>query len=37
LTLSTRPELKGLFAEQAIKRLDQLGQILKTPVATMVE
>jgi exopolyphosphatase/guanosine-5'-triphosphate,3'-diphosphate pyrophosphatase len=37
LTLSTNPEFKGLFAEQALKRLDQLGQVLKTPVATLVE
>jgi exopolyphosphatase/guanosine-5'-triphosphate,3'-diphosphate pyrophosphatase len=37
LTLSTRPELSGLFAEQALKRLDQLGQVLKTPVATVIE
>ncbi|GBF57117.1 guanosine-5'-triphosphate,3'-diphosphate pyrophosphatase [Candidatus Phycosocius bacilliformis] len=37
LTLSTNPAMKGLFAEQALKRLDQLGQILKTPVATLVE
>jgi exopolyphosphatase / guanosine-5'-triphosphate,3'-diphosphate pyrophosphatase len=36
LTLSTTPALKGLFAEQAVKRLEQLGKALKTPVAVRV-
>jgi exopolyphosphatase/guanosine-5'-triphosphate,3'-diphosphate pyrophosphatase len=33
LVLSTSPNFKGLVAEQAVKRLNQLGQVLKVPVA----
>jgi exopolyphosphatase/guanosine-5'-triphosphate,3'-diphosphate pyrophosphatase len=33
LVLSTGAAFKGLVAEQAVKRLNQLGQILKVPVA----
>jgi exopolyphosphatase/guanosine-5'-triphosphate,3'-diphosphate pyrophosphatase len=33
LILSTNADFKGLVAEQAVKRLNQLGQVLKVPVA----
>lgn len=36
LTLSTSRDCKALFAEQASKRLEQLGQALKTPVALAI-
>jgi exopolyphosphatase/guanosine-5'-triphosphate,3'-diphosphate pyrophosphatase len=36
LVLSTTPSRGALFAEQAVKRLEQLGQALRTPVATRI-